>query len=213
MSLLNGIVKLEGFRAIGLKDTDKERLVNANKEASFDAVEAVVEPVPEVYVETPESVVETVVSPNIFDQTSSVIESTVESNDLAQETPVVEESQSTDVMAENNDVFSTPVTGLDTPQTFFDREEQEEANLSEKSEDPAMILANNLIKLIEDKNQMIKALNEKIDVMTEQLRQSEEARKVSDAQRVAAETTLAEARRAETADGGPTLIYQSGQAA
>jgi len=211
MNLFEGKVIMEGFRAIGLKDTDKERLAEASKEASFDQVEAVVEPVPSVQEETPvmEST-ESVVEPNIFDQASPVIESTVVSE--LPESPVVEETNTY-----NEDVFTAPVVNedntLDTPQTFFNREEMEEANTQIKSEDPAIILTNNLVKLIEDKNQMIEVLNNKIDVLSEQLRQSEEARKVSDAQRVAAETTLAEARRAETADGGPTLVYQSGQAA
>lgn len=211
MDLVNRKVKLENCRVIGLKNTDMERLAAASRESSFDATEAVV--VPEPVIESA-PVVEAqapVVEPNIFDQS-------VSSEPMVEPQPVFETPENIDPVMEtpvtSADVFVAPQ--FDAPEHNIPAPEVNSEHVEETpvmNEDPAMILATNLIKLIEDKNNMINALNTKVDLLTDQLRESEEARKVMEAQKVAAETTLAEARRAETADGGPTLVYQNGQAA
>lgn len=101
---------------------------------------------------------------------------------------------------------------LDTPQAFFNRVEQEEKpqpeepSFTTENDDPALIILDNLRKVISDKNTLINALNEKVKVLESQLKTSEDARKISEAQRDAAQTTLAQARQAETS--GPTLVYQ-----
>ncbi len=109
------------------------------------------------------------------------------------------------------------VDNLDTPQTFYDRVEQENSNQVTQAQndyynqDPAILMVDNIKKVIEDKNSIIKDLSDRVNVLENQLRVSEEARKVSEAQRLAAETTLAEARRAESmnmSQNGPVLTYQ-----
>lgn len=229
MNLFKGKVILEGFRVIGLKEEDKSRLAAVAQEPSFDATEAVV--VPESVDATPvmENSVsvsdsyQTGTSSNIFDGPVGEevnVEAPIYVNP-SDTTPIASEGVDysnqivtpagdvAPIVEEQSDVFTAPVMD-DTVNGGVTQSVESNGYVEE---DPALILADNLIKLIEDKNRMIVALNGKIDVLTDQLRQSEEARKVSDAQRMAAETTLVEARQAETATGGPTLVYQNNQAA
>lgn len=109
-------------------------------------------------------------------------------------------------------------SNLDTPQTFFDRVEQnanggftpeQPVNTNYQSEDPAILLIDNVRKVIEDKNAMINALSDKVTLLENQLKVSEEARRVAEAQRDAAHATLSQARQAEVVNSqGPTLTYQ-----
>lgn len=227
MSLDNAkVISFDGFRAIGLKNSDKEKLEKA-QESSFEVPEAVVEPAPEENVMSekvvaPEVNNAPVSEPNMFDQQPVVEPAPVMETEPVQEVPNTNIFDQPDPVMESAPV-NTPVTPempktnevptesnvLDTPQTFFSREENVE-NTNVMEEDPLMIILDNAKKLVEDKNAMIKALNDKILVLEEQLRVSEEGRKVSEAQRVAAETTLTNARIAETSEtGGPSLVYQN----
>lgn len=163
-------------------------------------------------------------SVNIFDQTIpvSAYEPTpaVQVPQMETVTPLVEPVQ---VVQEPTPVFeSAPILSevplpkdetnntLDTPQTFFDRTEKStENNLGAQSyetEDPGLILLGNLKEVVESKNRMIQILTDKVNALENQLSMSEEARKVLEAQKNAAESTLQAARTAETA--GPSLVYQ-----
>lgn len=224
MNLENGKVILDSFRVIGFKDIDKERLVQAmlrkEQESSFSVSsdvsepsvqEVIVEPLPQVVEETPivNDQSSLINQSNIFDQAPSF-------NSVSMETPVqvVQEVPNMNFANQFEDVQGgqsvVENTVLDTPQTFFDKVEQDNVQQSYVNEDPAILLIDNIRKVVEDKNQLINALNDKIRVLEEQLRISEESRKVIDAQRIAAETTLAAARGAEVnnINNGPTLTYQ-----
>ncbi len=103
---------------------------------------------------------------------------------------------------------------LDTPQTFFDSVEKSNMNTPSNFEnsnasydDPAIIMLDNVRDIVNRKNQTIEALNKKIDFLQNQLNKAEEDRKVSEAQRMAAETTLAQARGVNPMQG-PSLVYQ-----
>lgn len=135
-------------------------------------------------------------------------------------------SQAIDEVQGGQSMFDS--SNLDTPQTFFNRVEQ---NLSDNhfvnqpinnnyvTKDSAMILVDDLVKnvgnvkqVLEDKCSMINALSEKVSLLENQLRISEEARRVAEAQRDAAHATLTQARQAETVStAGPTLTYQQQQ--
>lgn len=109
-------------------------------------------------------------------------------------------------------------SNLDTPQTFFDRVEQgvsngtgvqeELNNNSYVNQDPAILLIDNVKKVVEDKNSMIQALSDKVTVLENQLKVSEEARRVAEAQRDAAHATLSQARQAETLQSQPQMQTQ-----
>lgn len=109
---------------------------------------------------------------------------------------------------------------LDTPQKFFDKVEGPTNNtiIGEKSiansnipayDDPAIIMLDNIKDILKSKNEMIEVLNNKINLLEEQVRKANEDRQISEAQRRAAEATLAQARNAEisNANGGHTLVY------
>lgn len=259
MNLENSKVILDSYRVIGIKDTDKEKLISATmkKESSFTPTDAVSEPmiqdqpivevVPEIMPEVTSNVTPevTLVMPEVSSEptfvqpveptlnevpevvhevtpeVTNMFDAPVDSvNPVFPEQPVTAEAEVTVEPSVVNPVMGEDVQGgnamtpeLDTPQNFFDKVEQPandtlESNASSYSEDPAIIMIDNIRKVVEDKNEMIKALNDKIDVLTEQVKNLEEARKVSEAQRVAAETTLAQVRSAEIPNGGPTLTYQ-----
>ncbi len=168
------------------------------------------------------SVPETPQSVSIFDQTIPSYEqtSTVQAPQMETVTPLVEPvpvvENPTPVFESASILSEVPLpkdetnNTLDTPQTFFDRTEKStENNLdaqSYESTDPALILIGNLKEVVESKNRMIQILTDKVNALENQLSMSEEARKVLEAQKNAAESTLQAARNAET--GGPSLVYQ-----
>lgn len=203
----------EGYRAIGLKETDMNRLSSAMQKASFtesaslvadnnvaSTVSEAVNVGPEVIAANQPIVPE--VQTNMFDSQNmqSDVVSTVNVFDSPMMSDEVQGGQTV-----NN------VTPLDTPQSFFAREEQETLSQSslvnEVANDPVILMINEVTDAYNRQNATIKGLNQKVVMLEEQLRQSEEARKVAEAQRFAAEQTLAGARQAE-GSGGPTLVYQ-----
>lgn len=243
---------LDSFRVIGIKDSDKEKLVQASlkQESSFVPNENVSEPmiqnqpivevVPEIMPEvtvldstpevnqvsepapvfmTPEPVVETPVMTEVPVETSVF---DIPLQEVAPEQPVMESPSvnlepTMPVINEEvqGGVQNTTSTELSTPQDFFNNVEQPSNDIvitqeivdSNKSDDPAVLMLNSLKELIDSKNEMISALNEKNSVLTKQVEDLKEAIKVSEAQRIAAETTLTQAKSADV-NGGPALVYQ-----
>ena len=161
-------------------------------------------------------------APDVFSQVPPVINNIPVNDELNNDvsTPSFD-TPSIDPIYANEDPIKEPLlnneanssVALDTPQTFFNREEINEGII----DDPALIIVDNLKKLIEDKNSMINALNEKINVLenkneilNEQLMKSEEARKVSEAQTLAAHTALENARKEQEVTDGSTPDIQGG---
>lgn len=230
----------EGYRAIGLKEDDMNRLSAANKKSVFteaNPVEVKSEVQNDSYnmpnngpvvVSANQPVVPEVSSigneSNIFDGSMSQIDNNSQVFGVASPQPVPGQNLEQNVVSTVN-VFDSPsmnedVQGgqtmsetaqLDTPQTFFAREEQEpvvQSNaVSEISQDPVIIMLDEITAAYNRQKATNNELSQKVVMLEERLRQSEEARKVAEAQRDAAQQTLAVARQAETT-GGPTLVYQ-----
>lgn len=109
--------KMEGYRVIGIKDTDKEKLANHNQ-SSF-SVEQEVKPaeVPEVEVSAPETLSEPVETP-VHIEAPAATEETVVEKPAAEEVKAPEEENIFDRIAKESvaepTVPKTPVT-LETP--------------------------------------------------------------------------------------------------
>lgn len=161
-------------------------------------------------------------APDVFSQVPPVINNITVNDELNNDVSTHSfDTPSIDPIYTNEAPINEPLlnkeenssVALDTPQTFFDREEINDGMI----DDPALIIVDNLKKLIEDKNSMINALNEKINVLenkneilNEQLMKSEEARKVSEAQTLAAHTALENARKEQEVPVGSTPDIQGG---
>lgn len=236
MNLETSKVKLDSSRVIGLKSEDMQKLSEAysKKESSFTPNQEVkvepfiqnqplVEVVPEIMEginnsqfqgETPEVRVEAPTYIQPLEEQKN--EPDVFDIPVAEPIPMEESNMQTMQMPE--EIQGGMTTELDTPQKFFDKVEissndpiiTESANKNDNMnlyDDPALIMLDNLRDSIKSKNEMIKALNDKINVLENELSKANEARQVSEAQRVAAETTLAQAKNSQIS-GGPTLTYQ-----
>ncbi len=232
----NSII-LDGYRAIGLKETDMNRLAQASHESSFTT------PVNETRVEDSPVVTASGVEASVMPETASVMSTggpevvaanqpvvpEVNSNIFDQPvvepvSPVMPETPASQDVVSTVNVFDAPIANddvqggtqlqnpstLDTPQTFFAREEQapvvESAPVNAQVGDPVIIMMNEVTDAYNRQKATIEELSQKVIMLEEQLRVSEEARKVADAQRIAAEQTLAGARLAE--NDGPSLVYQ-----
>ena len=244
------LIKLEDSKTIGLKAADFDKLLDAyKKSSSFTVNEAVVEPTVDATVVTNEYAsvnplqetvpVQPVQETNIFDQSVPSVENNVSTTSQYEEVsaPTMESTAAPETV--QSDIINIPLVNeevqggqvmdsnasLDTPQDFFNREEQNNNSLNSISpvedipltDDPAMANLYSLIELVEGKNNMIKALTEKVNLLDSQLKASEEARKILEAQKQAAESTIQAARNAEMVNnGGPTLTLEQqnyGQAA
>lgn len=204
--------------------TNEQEIPNVAPKLQAETPQYVQPIMPEV-APTLETVQNPVIEPNIFD--IPVAEPTTP---LYEPTPVMETPEvipTPEITPVQNiqeevqgGVANTMPTELDTPQNFFDKvegpandtiitEEVVNNNRMESFGDPAIIMLDNLKDTIESKNAMIKALNDKITLLEGELKKANEAKQISEAQRVAAEQTLANARSAEmpNANGGPTLTY------
>ena len=110
--------------------------------------------------------------PNIFDMPAPEVAPVEPTPSPA---PISNESAfDTPVMSEPMPATPQPEQSLDTPTEFFAKEEAPILNSS--SEDPALIyldsieeIVRNTREIIESKNKMISALNQKVEVLTEEL--------------------------------------------
>lgn len=196
---------------------NEQEIPNVAPELQVETPQYVQPIMPEV-APTPEAVQNPVIEPNIFDIPVAEPTPVMETPQIM---PTPEVAPVQNIQEEVQGGVSTEIpTELDTPQNFFDKvegpsndkiitEETVNQNRMDSFGDPAIIMLDNLKDTIESKNAMIKALNDKINLLEGELKKANEAKQISEAQRVAAEQTLANARNAEmpSANGGPTLTY------